>query len=233
MLVYPDLVLRFRRVLPCFLLVALCVPDAARARIGDTPEQMNGRMLQPGLGRVFTWPRNLAPRELERLERDDPLKPFEHLLPSQAEGWDEDIFWKSAVRGHLDNEDGWRVHVHYLKGRSVLELYRRVGPGLTEAELNAILALMRGNQTWRRVPREQNERAEAEDSVLGYEYELGTGPEVTLRARRQGNWLIIYHKRLDELLLARKAQWDAAEAQRRAERTAEQERLAPSSIDGF
>jgi hypothetical protein len=45
--------------------------------------------------------------------------------------------------------------------------------------------------------------------------------------------LIIYHKRLDELLLARKAQWDAAEAQRRAERTAEQERLAPSSIDGF
>jgi uncharacterized membrane protein YukC len=54
-----------------------------------------------------------------------------------------------------------------------------------------------------------------------------------MRARRQGDWLMIYHKRLDDYLAERKARWDETEAQRKAEQAAEQEKLAPVSVEGF
>ncbi len=205
--------------------------SGAWARIGDTPDQMSARMLQPDLGKIFSWPRNMDERAMERVRRENPLFPFEHLLPTSAEDWREQMFWKSALHRQLSNEDGWRVHVYHLKGRSVLELYRRMGAGLNEFEINGILALMRGGQTWRRVDKKKDE-AQA-DTVLGYDYELGEGESATLRARRQGDWLMIYHRRFDAYLLERKARWDENEALRRAEQRAAQEQTAPVSVEGF
>lgn len=204
------------------------------ARIGDTPEQMNGRMLQPDLGKNFTWPKDLNPRELDRLKKENPLTPFAHLLPTPVEDWREQIFWKTALRKQLSNENGWRVHVYYLKGRSVVELYRRVGAPLSEFEVNGILMLMRGGQTWRRVLKpEGQDKAQAADTVLGYEFELGGEGSGTLRARKQGDWLMVYHRRFDDYLIARKQQWDASESERKAAERAEQEQNAPVSVEGF
>lgn len=229
MMAYPAVVGRARRVrwfnLGFGLLLAA---GAVQARIGDTPEQMSARMLQPDLGKNFTWPRDFSERDKERERREFPLTPFNHLLPTTAEDWREQIFWKSALRKQLSNDDGWRVHVFHLKGRSVLELYRRVGSSLNEFEINAILGRMRGNQTWRRVARKDNA-----DTVLGYDFELGEGAEATLRARRQGDWLLIFNKRFDDYLIGRKEAWDANEAQRKAELAAQQEKLAPVSVEGF
>lgn len=210
--------------------VAAVLTSRATARIGDTPDQMSARMLQPDLGKNFSWPRNMPEQALERAKRENPLFPFQHLLPAEGEEWREQMFWKSALRKQLSNEDGWRVHVYYLKGRSVLELYRRVGNGLNEFEVNAILARMRGAQTWRKV---DPKSLKPEDSVLGYEYELGEGDEATLRARKQGDWLVIFHRRFDEYLIERKARWDENEAVRQAERRASQAETAPVSVDGF
>lgn len=201
---------------------------AAEARIGDTPDQMSARMLQPNLGKNFSWPRDLDPKERERQQREHPLTPFQHLLPTSAEDWREQVFWKTALHRQLSNEDGWRVHVYYLKGRSVLELYRRVGSPLNDFEINAILSRMRGAQTWHRVEKKDNK-----DTVLGYDSELGEAGAEALRARRQGDWLIIYHKRLDDYLAERKARWDETEAARKAEQAAQQEKLAPVSVEGF
>jgi hypothetical protein len=200
----------------------------ALARIGDTPEQMAARMLQPNMGKNFSWPKDMDERERERQRKEYPLTPFVDFLPTAAEDWREQIFWKSAVPKQLSNENGWRVHVHYLKGRSVLELYRRVGVGLNDFEINAILARVRGNQTWRRVAKKDNV-----ETLLGYDFELGDAEGGTLRARRQGDWLMVYHKRLDEYLLARKARWDDSEVARKAQEAIEQEKLAPASVEGF
>ncbi len=212
-------------------LVLIWGAGATQARIGDTPDQMGARMIQPNLGKMFSWPKDMPPRERARAQKENPLTPFAHLLPGQGEEWQEQIFWKSAIHRQLSYEDGWRVHVYYLRGRSVVELYRRVGEPLNEFEINAILGRMRGNLTWRRIPKKEQENPA--DTVLGYDYELGEEGTETLRARRQGDWLIVYHKRFDELLMARKARWAETESQRKAQQAAEQERTAPVSVEGF
>lgn len=230
MTVSSALVRRARRALMQFGLGLSLGVCGAEARIGDTPEQMSARMLQPNVGKKFSWPRDMDARERERQQRDHPLTPFTHLLPTEGEDWQEQIFWKSALHRQLSNDDGWRVHVYYLKGRSVLELYRRVGAPLNDFEINGILGRMRGGETWRRVPKKENGNT---DSILGYEFELGEEGSEALRARRQGDWLVIYHKRLDDYLAERKARWAETEAKRKAELAVEQEKLAPVSVEGF
>ena len=202
------------------------------ARIGDTPEQMTARMLQPNLGKNFTWPKDMNPRERERAVKENPLAAFSHLLPTTVEDWREQIYWKSALSQQLSTENGWRVHVYFFKGRSVLELYRRVGMPLNDFEVNAILARVRGGQTWRRATKEEAKAAESE-SVIGYEYELGGEEGASLRARRQGDWMILFHKRFDDYLVARKARWDETEGLRKAQQASEQEKAAPASVEGF
>ncbi len=229
MMVYPAVARPARvGVLLVFVLGMLAAASPLEARIGDTPEQMAARILQPNLGRNFSWPRDMPERERERLIREVPVQPFVHLLPDAREGLREQIFWKSALHRQLSNDNGWRVHVYFFNNRSVLELYRRVGQPLNDFEVNGILARMRGSQTWHRVARRDNV-----DSVIGYDFELGEGAQATLRARRQGDWLIIFHKGFDDLLHARKQEWEATEAQRRAELAVRQEREAPISIEGF
>lgn len=230
----PFWLARARRGLASLGLLLACGVPMAEARIGDTPEQMSGRMLQPDMGKNYTWPKDLNERELERMKKENPLANFAHLLPTPVEDWREQMFWKTALRKQLSNENGWRVHVYYLKGRSVVELYRRVGAPLSEFEVNGILMLMRGGQTWRRVPKvEGNEAKQAGDTVLGYEFELGDEGAGSLRARKQGDWLMVYHRRFDDYLIARKQQWDATEAERKADERAKQELNAPVSVEGF
>lgn len=204
--------------------------SGVEARIGDTPEQMSARLLQPNLGKNFTWPKDLRPQEKERQQKENPLSNLMHLFPTSAEDWREQIFWKSALHRQLSEDDGWRVHVYYLKGRSVVELYRRVGQPLNDFEIHGILGRMRGNQTWRRVPKKEGP---ATDSLIGYDFELGEDGAEALRARRQGDWLIVYHKRFDDYLAARKARWEETEALRKAEQAVEQEKTAPVSVEGF
>lgn len=202
----------------------------AEARIGDTPEQMSARLLQPSLGKNFTWPKDLGPREKERQQKENPLSNFMHLFPTSAEDWREQIFWKSALHRQLSEDNGWRVHVYYLKGRSVVELYRRVGQPLNDFEIHGILGRVRGNQTWRRVAKKEGAES---DSLIGYDFELGAEGAEVLRARRQGDWLIVYHKRFDDYLAARKARWEETEALRKAEQAVENEKTAPVSVEGF
>lgn len=210
-----------------FLLVVLAGTLTAEARIGDSPDQMAGRMLRPDLGKYFSW-REFDERTRERMVKENPITPFLHLMPQKGDEWREDVFWKSALSRHLSNEDGWRVHVYYLRGQSVLECYRRVGNVLSEAEVNAILARLRGGDVWRK-----EEKKSGPDTVLGYGYQLGQGSNVSLRARQQGDWLIIYHKRFDDFLMERKKLWDADEQKRKAEERTEQEKRAPVSVEGF
>lgn len=232
---------RLSRVLSISVLLALAAwPAGVAARIGETPSQVAARLVQNDLGKAFTWPRDMNPREREREAREHPLRNVEQFLPSEGADWRELMFWKSAVRGKLSNDNGWRVHVYFFRGVSAVECYRRVGASLSEAEVNAILGRMRGALTWRRAVRPApagqgggGRPAAAEDTVIGYDYELVDGETVALRAKRQGDWLVVYSKGFDDLLMVSRAHWNENEAKRKAEERAKQEELAPVSVDGF
>lgn len=199
-----------------------CLPVVSLvARIGDTPQQMDGRILRPDVGRYFS-PRGMNERELNQYQRDLPTTAFARYLPTDLR---EMVYWKSALRRQLSNDDGWRVHVYYWKDRSVLEAYRRVGEPLSEFETNALLSLNRGAQTWHKV-----EKDKASETVIGYEYELG---EDGLRARVQGNWLLIYLTRFDKMLVERKKEQDALDDADKERKRLEQQQKAPESIEGF
>jgi hypothetical protein len=63
--------------------------------------------------------------------------------------------------------------------------------------------------------------------------DLGEPGSAVLRARQQGDWLVIFHRRFDEFLLERKKVWDADEAIRKEEERRSQEERAPASVEGF
>lgn len=201
--------------------VSCCCLSTAQARVGDTPRQMDGRILQPDLGRYFST-RGLDERERNQFVRDLPVTAFAAYLPTDIR---EVVYWKSAMRRQLNNNDGWRVHTYFWKDRSVLEAYRRVGESLSEFEINALLSLNRGSQVWEKVDKEK-----ATDTVIGYDYQLG---EDGLRARVQGNWLLIYLTRFDKMLTERKQEQDALDDAEKARKRMEQQQKAPESIEGF
>lgn len=212
-----------RKLWLCVLLVPLA---AAQARVGDTIRDMDGRILQPNLGRHFSF-RGLDEREKNQMVRESPVTPFAALLPQDSR---EVVYWKSAMRRQLNNEDGWRVHVHFWKDRSVLEAYRRVGESLSEFEVNAILALHRGSGAWQRVEKGPGGKQDPADTVIGYDFQLG---EDGLRARVQGNWMLIYLTRFDKMLVERKKVQDELAAVEREEKRQAQQKKAPESIEGF
>ncbi len=200
----------------------------ALARLGDSPEQMAGRILQPNVGKNFSWPKDMTERERSRQENENPLKPHTYLLPAGPGEWQEQIFWKSAVKSHLSNESGWRIHAYYYKGRSAVELYRRTGDTLNDFEVAAILGRMRGSDTWRRVERKENG-----PTVIGYDFELGEANAPVLRARKQGDWLVVFNARFDAFLLERKMRWDETEAVRKEAERKTQAEKAPESVEGI
>jgi len=210
------------------LTALLLAVNPASARIGDTPEQMAGRMLQPNVGKNFSWPKEMPERERTRQESENPLKPHVYLLPTEARDWQEQIFWKTAIKGHLSNESGWRIYAYFYKGRSAVELYRRFGESLNDFEVSGILARLRGSDTWRKVERKQNG-----DTVMGYDFELGEETAPVLRARRQGDWLAVFNARFDAFLFDRKTRWDENEAVRKEAERKTQAEKAPESVEGI
>lgn len=210
------------------LTALLFAVNPASARIGDTPEQMSGRMLQPNVGKNFSWPKEMSERERTRQETENPLKPHVYLLPTEAREWREEIFWKTAIKGHLSNESGWRIYAYFYKGRSAVELYRRVGESLNDFEVSGILARLRGADTWRKAERKQNG-----DTVIGYDFELGEATAPVLRARRQGDWLVVFNARFDAFLFERKTRWDENETVRREAERKTQAEKAPESVEGI
>lgn len=220
------------------LLCAL-VSTCAYARVGELQVAIERRLLAPGVGKLLALadpdePRSPRPSNgsgnnphqrpdpSRRRTGEPPHRRFERLFPQGAH---ERVYWKSAVTRQLSPDDGWEVHVVYLGDRSTLEAYQRVGEALNEYEAMALLAVNRGSSSWRRVEKESGAK-----SALGYAYELEDG---TLRARQQGNWLLIFSTRLDEYAEQRLAEEKALQALEQERLKRLQQQKAPESVAGF
>jgi hypothetical protein len=207
-----------------FALCALLIAPAAFARIAETQDEFDRRILQPDVGKLTPKRKGTDPAKEEQLLRQQPFFAMrEHFPP----GIRERLYWKSAVARMLSNENGWRVHVFFYETRSVLEAYLRVGDTLNEFEVQNILRANQGASTWREVDAESDEAAAA---PLGLTFALADG---SVKALVAGNWLMIYSVRLEAYVLEQLRLAREKNAVQHTERVRLQKLTAPESTSGF
>jgi hypothetical protein len=203
-----------------------CSGSEASARVGETRDAIERRILQPNVGKVFFRGKEKenrdAERERAREEREQPFYETRKFFPAETQ---ELIYWKSAVGSQLSSENGWKVHVFYMGGRSSLEAYRRMGDGLNEFEIRALLAMNRGSSVWKKITAEGGGT-----SGIGHDYELEDG---SLRAKQQGNWLMIFSTRLDAYVVEQQKIAKEARDRDTERQKQEQQGKAPESVMGF
>lgn len=191
------------------------------ARIGESQDDFERRLLQPNMGRFVLRERGADPFvEAEQLRR----QPFSSVRAYFPEALRERKYWKSAVPNMLSNDNGWYVHVFYLDGVSVMEAYQRVGEPLNQFEIRNILAVNQGESEWREV------EIEAVDTAVGGNFQL---IDDSCRALRKDNWLVVFSGDFDRRLKARIVAAEAANATNQAERRQRQMETAPGSTAGF
>jgi len=200
-------------------LLTLCsLPSTSHARVGESRNELEGRLLQD---RTAV---KVPSRQVEALlmHRTVPYRWIYEYLPSGSE---HELYYKPADDNRasttdLDVEfpDGWMLHVIYYKGQSVFEAYRRNGSAMSSFEEEGILMRHKNGSHWSRV----GERG-VTDSAIGYNFERA---DSGLRALKRGEYLILYRPEFD---LGIKKQADEAQAE--AEALAKEN--APDSLQGF
>ncbi|MDF3059785.1 MAG: hypothetical protein K0R17_4000 [Rariglobus sp.] len=213
------------------VVVLSCSGSQAFARVGETREAIERRILQPNLGKMFFRPKEKdkdsreareAERERQREEREQPFNDARKFFPTDTV---EGVYWKSALATQLSSENGWKVHVFYMGGRSSLEAYRRMGEGLNEFEVRALLSANRGGSSWKKVSGEGGGT-----NGIGYDYELEDG---SLRAKQKGDWLMIFSTRLDTYVVEQQKIAKELQDRETERRKVEQQGKAPESVMGF
>ncbi len=200
----------------------LIFPCALHARIGETQDVLEKRILRPGLGKLYPRVADSS-RDKPKKKEEDPLKDVRTFLPTDSAT--EILYWKSAVANQLSNETGWKIDVLYVGGHSSLEAYRRVGDALSEFEVRGLLSVNKGASSWKK-----NSNDGGGVNGMGYDYELEDG---SLRAKQQDNWLIIFSTKLDNHVQQQQRQAkDASDAQKEQQKK-EQSLKAPESLAGF
>lgn len=210
------------------LLIASVLTSSLSARVGETLGDVERRILQPNLGKLFFRVKDKdkdqreAERQQQREEREQPFHAARPFFPGETV---ERIYWKSAISGQLSNENGWKVHVFFVGGRSVLEAYRRVGESLNEFEVRALLAANRGASSWKKISGEGGGT-----NGIGYDFELEDG---SLRAKQQNGWLMIFSAKLDGYVVEQQKAAKEIRDRELAEQKLEQQNKAPESVAGF
>ena len=196
------------------------VPES-NARIGESRMVIERRLTQAG-GIVY---RDEAIKQSRR--RGMPYMRFYDYYPEMAEvriyfKTDDGRKPKSSQMSEKQSAPGWDMHVLYIEGKSVLEVYARSRQAMTEYELNHILQLQAGRGYWSRVsqanPKASKDSVESElPSAFGHEMERSDGQ---VRAKKiKGNAIMLFDLDLD-VRIAREQQADL-------------QQQAPISVNGF
>jgi hypothetical protein len=189
-----------------FVLACLCVgvvlaaiSSRGEARIGERKDSIERRLFSSG-GIVY---RDDIVEQARR--RGMPYLKYLELLPESSE---IRIYYKTAngrrpASKELDAKRilaGWDVHVLYVDGKSVIEVYKR-SQAMTNYEYNQLLALQADGSYWKKkekAPKSADQQKSAEDiSAFGYEMQTANG---TVGAKKIGNGLLFFDRELDQLL---------------------------------
>jgi hypothetical protein len=113
---------------------------------------------------------------------------------------------------------GWDIHVVYVRGISVLEVYKRSQP-MTDPEMKLLLATLAQGSYWKKVDskRSQESGEKAPPSAFGYDIERSDGK---IRGKMAGqNMVMVFDAAFDGGL----AEMQVSDDQERA----------PDSVNGF
>ncbi len=195
-----------------FCLIAPCFANFADARVGERRESLERRLLNAG-GIVY---RDEVLRQ--NRQRGMPYLRYMEFLGNSAE---VRIYFKTAdgrspTSSELDERRmgaGWDLHVVYVSGISVLEIYKR-SQALSEHERNHLLVQMSQGSFWRVL--EQSEKGEMV-SAFGVDM---IRDDASVRSKKLGNDAILFvESDIDESL----AELSESDLQKKA----------PVSVQGF
>lgn len=198
---------------PIFALssILLFMVSTLHARIGESRSAIEGRLLSSG---------GIEYRDEEMYNerrKGKPYMAFESQMPSSAELV---IYFKSIDGREPTSADlrkkrfssGWDLHVLYVNGKSVMELYERKS-GISDYELNQLLALNAGGSYWRRVEETEKKKTSA------FDYEMVREDEAIRAVKLGATGVLIVSAEFDRRL---------AEV-----RDSDLQQKAPISIQGF
>lgn len=206
---YPQLKGTLALVMTGIVFTALA-PASLDARIGERRDSLERRLTSSG-GVVY---RDDA---IEANRRNGmPYMQYLELLEGSA---DVRIYYKTAdgrkpTSSELEDKrmnPGWDVHVVYVNGKSVVEVYKR-SQGMSDFELNQLIALQGSGSGWKKL-----EKGTAEESAFGYEMESNDG---SVRAKKMGADRILFVDAKVDIALAQMNESDLQEK-------------APVSVNGF
>lgn len=200
-----------------YLLLPLVFNFAAtfflEARIGETRLTIEKRLLKSG-GYQYRDDKILLNRK-----RGMPYSKFEEYFPEKA---DLRIYYKTIDgRKPLSKDvkasgmlEGWNLHILFVQGKSVIELYKR-SDRITEFEFIQLLNLQSGNSFWEK--KSENDLEPGQFSTFGFDFQRN---DEVLRAKKMGtNTVMIFSTSFDHLMKKNIRE--------------EQMNDAPSSVDGF
>lgn len=197
--------------------LSVAMHSMAEARIGESQSTIERRLFASG-GIVYRDDVIETSRQ-----RGMPYLKFTDYFPESAQlriyyKTDDGRKPKSSQMEEKRISDGWDVHVLYVRGKSVLEVYKR-SKGMSDYEFNILLQLQADGGFWKKVEKtEQEEGAEEPPpSAFGFQMERSDGQ---VRAKKLGgDSLMIFNTELD-MRLAQSQEADLQE-------------LAPLSVSGF
>lgn len=188
------------------------LPQSVEARIGERRESLERRLFSSG-GIIY---RDDAIQR--NRQRGMPYMKYRDYLGGSAE---ERVYFKTAdgrspSSSELDEKkmgDGWDLHVVYVNGASVLEVYKR-SQAMSEHERNHLLVQLSQGSFWRVL--EKSEKAETV-SAFGIDMVRDDGK---VRAKKIGNdAILVVESDIDESL----AELNESDLQKKA----------PVSVQGF
>ena len=200
-----------------YLLLPLVFNFAAtfflEARIGETRLTIEKRLLKSG-GYQYREDKILLNRK-----RGMPYSKYEEYFPEKA---DLRIYYKTIDGKKPLSKDvrasgmleGWNLHILFVQGKSVIELYKR-SDRITEFEFIQLLNLQSGNSFWEK--KSENDLEPGQFSTFGFDFQRN---DQVLRAKKMGtNTVMIFSTSFDHLMKKNIRE--------------EQMNDAPSSVDGF
>ncbi|MGJ8650391.1 MAG: hypothetical protein ACSHX4_08530 [Opitutaceae bacterium] len=162
--------------------VIIMSPYTADARVGESKEAIERRLFGSG-GIIY------RDATVESSRRKG--MPYNKYLDFMTSSTDVRIYYKTAdgrrpMASELEDkrvQPGWDVHVLYVGGKSVLEVYKR-SQSMSEYEMNYLIALQGGGSGWKKI-----EKEELEPSAFGYEMVSSDG---SVRAKKMGGDSLLF-----------------------------------------
>lgn len=183
---------------PALLLLVLAAgfasPNDSEARIGESRTSIESRLFSAG-GIIY------RDKDVSKTRRNaSPYMEYLQYLGSSAE---LRVYFKTddgrqPRQSEVETDSlgsGWEVHVLFVSGKSVFELYKRVG-SITEQETNALLALLGDGGYWEKAEQPLGDDEEI-PSAFGFDYLRNDGE---VRAKKSGGGIMVFQKQLDEFL---------------------------------